>query len=84
MIDLVGSPRGMAAILLAPAGLALLVLPVAFLVDGPPFGVILYVLIILAAMTTLPGLVCLYLAIRQARRGRSNHPQREQVPTNPR
>jgi hypothetical protein len=77
MIDLVGNVRGMAAILLAPAGLALLVLPIAFLVNGPPFGEILYILIMLAGMTTLPGLVCLYLAIRQARSGRSKSPQRE-------
>jgi hypothetical protein len=65
---LVRRPGLLAAVLLAPAGVALLALIGGLLTNRPPFGLILYLSILVGAMTTLPGLACLVLALRQQRR----------------
>jgi hypothetical protein len=66
-ILLFGNAATTAGLLLAP--LALLVLAVgAAAVWGPPFGMFVYLLIHIAALSTLPGLAFVYLAIRNRRR----------------
>jgi hypothetical protein len=59
-----GTSGFLAALLLAPLGLALLALAAAAL-WGPPFGAILYLLVPVAVLTTVPGLVALYLFLRR-------------------
>lgn len=66
-VRLFGNAATAAGWLLAP--LVLLILAAgAATVWGPPFGVFVHLLLHLAALSTLPGLVFLFIAIRNRRR----------------